>query len=125
MRTTIKSLAAVAAIAVSALVSLAPSAVAEPDKPGAGVSVQAVCPNTNWRDADSRTDHSTGAANIRTGTGTNCTAVGQAQRGHLLDMHCYTEGDGGTWSHVRDTVTGKQGWIKDSLLQNAGSFVHC
>src|SRR4051812_22773792 len=104
MRTRIKTIAAVAAIAAGGLVSLAPSAFAAPAKPGGEVSVQASCPNNNWSNSDSRTDHSTTAANIRTGTGTNCTAVGQAQTGHLLDMHCYTEGDGGTWSHVRDTA---------------------
>ncbi|HEX6342974.1 SH3 domain-containing protein [Umezawaea sp.] len=105
--------------------SLAPSALAAPDEPGAGVSVRAACPNNNWSDKDGGTDQSTGAANTRTGTGTNCTSVGQAQASHVLDLHCYTEGDGGTWSHIRNTVTGKQGWIKDSLLVNGGSIFHC
>jgi hypothetical protein len=111
-------------VAVLVLVGLAPAALAGPDTAGGGSAV-ASCPDRGWSDRDPGTDHSTGAANIRTGPGTACTAVGQAQPSHQLDLHCFKNGQGGTWSHVRDTATGKQGWIKDSLLARGGSAYLC
>jgi hypothetical protein len=125
MSTNFRSSAAglgVDALAASALSTLAATAPAGPDD---GLSVPASCPDNGWSNKDSGTDTATTSANTRTRPGTGGTSVGQAQPGQVLDLHCFKSGDGGTWSHVRNTVTGKQGWIKDSPLRNGGSFTLC
>ncbi|WP_394618650.1 hypothetical protein JNUCC0626_05985 [Lentzea sp. JNUCC 0626] len=76
--------------------------------------------------------------NIRRGPHTACTSDGQGQLSHNVDYHCYTSGDavtrGGvtylTWTYLRDTTTGVQGWVSDSLLDvnpngTRGSLVAC
>jgi len=117
-------IAAVAAVAASALVSLAPPAAAGPGLTG-DVSAQVSCPDNGWSNKDPNTGRTNTAANIRTGPSTVCASVGQAQTSHTLDLHCWKNGQNGTWSHVRDTVTGKQGWIKDSLPVGGGSYHPC
>lgn len=64
--------------------------------------------------------------NIRTGSSTSCTSVGQAQASHTLDYYCYTVGnDGYTWTYLKDLSTGKLGWVRDDLLADDGSFYYC
>lgn len=76
---------------------------------------------------DSATGHTTtNGVNIRTGSGTSCTSVGQAQTSHTLDYYCYTAGnDGFSWTYLKDLSTGKVGWIRDDLLSNTGSWSYC
>ncbi|MET1071991.1 MAG: SH3 domain-containing protein [Umezawaea sp.] len=123
-----KSVAAafgVAVVATGSLVLGTATAFAAP--PGvAGVTAQATCPDNVWSNQDGRTGKLVlTAANIRTGPSTACTSVGQAQTSHSVTLHCWKYGQGGTWSHVRDNATGKQGWIKDSLLADGGAYIGC
>lgn len=62
---------------------------------------------------------------MRTGPSTSCPAVGQAERGDVLDYYCYAGPDGNTWTYYRDTTRRLVGWSTDSLLPNYGSFVRC
>ena len=41
------------------------------------------------------------------------------------DYLCYTPGDGGTWTYLRNTSTGDQGWVRDDLLPGYGSNTTC
>ncbi|PRY02303.1 SH3 domain-containing protein [Allonocardiopsis opalescens] len=64
--------------------------------------------------------------NMRTGSSTGCTSVGQAQTSHQLIYYCYTVGnDGYTWTYVRNVTTARNGWIRDDLLLNYGSWSQC
>lgn len=71
--------------------------------------------------------------NIRRGPhsppGLSCTSDGQGQRGDGADFHCFTVGDNvdgiSTWSWVRNTRTGVQGWVNDGLLSGLGSIRAC
>ncbi|WP_407841250.1 SH3 domain-containing protein [Streptomyces sp. DSM 116496] len=84
------------------------------------------CSSPGWSIKDGRTGNTTSnAVNIRSGSSTGCTALGQAQIGHALRYDCYVSGENGTWSHIYDYATGYQGWIKDSLLSGNGASVYC
>jgi hypothetical protein len=67
-----------------------------------------------------------GATNMRRSPSTGSTPIcGVAQASHRADYHCFTEGEGGTWTYVRDVNTTFAGWVRDDLLSDFGSFVHC
>lgn len=78
-------------------------------------------------DIDSGAWNATGAgANIRSGSSTSCAVYGQAGSGDRLDYHCYTAGnDGFTWTYLRNDTDGTNGWVRDDLLSDFGSFVAC
>lgn len=64
--------------------------------------------------------------NIRRAPSTNSTICGQGQKSHRVDYHCWTRGsDGYTWTYLRDVTTKRAGWVRDNLLTNYGSSVHC
>lgn len=109
--------AAAFGVAAIVLAVFAPVASAAP-----GTSVSAGCLG-GWADRDPSTDQTTGPAPVLSGA--NCLTRVVVQPGHILDLHCYAMGDGGTWSHIRDTATGAQGWIKDQYLTRGGSAYHC
>lgn len=61
-----------------------------------------------------------------------CTIVGEGNRGQVADYYCWDNGQGGTWTYLRDTATGKVGWVQDSFLSVdpdfpplRGSLVKC
>jgi hypothetical protein len=87
----------------------------------------ASCPDNGWSIFDGSVGHffAGNGINIRTGPGTGCTAVGQGQASHNVQFDCWKSGDGGTWTHLADLTTGKEGWVKDSLLVGNGSNFHC
>jgi hypothetical protein len=65
-------------------------------------------------------------ANMRSGSSTSCRIYDQADSGDSLDYHCYTSGaDGFTWTYVRNESDGTNGWVRDDLLSDNGSFVAC
>lgn len=67
-----------------------------------------------------------GATNMRRSPSTGSTPIcGVAQASHRADYHCYTVGEGGTWTYVRDVNTTFAGWVRDDLLSDGGSFVPC
>jgi hypothetical protein len=87
----------------------------------------ATCPDRGWTIKDNSVGFffNTNGVNIRTGPGTNCTSVGQGQRSHDVTFDCYKPGDGGTWTHLFDNSTGREGWVKDTLLVDNGSHIRC
>jgi hypothetical protein len=93
-----------------------------------GSAAQAVsCPDNAWDIYDGRIGQyfAGNGINIRTGPSTVCTAVGQGQASHEVQLDCYKEGQNGTWSHLWDFTTARGGWVKDTLLVDAGAYVHC
>ncbi|MGI8667888.1 MAG: SH3 domain-containing protein [Jatrophihabitans sp.] len=66
-------------------------------------------------------------ANIRTGSGLSCTAVGVLTTVQKADYYCYTVGytTPYTWTYLRDVTTGKTGWVRDDNLRGDGSLVPC
>ena len=120
-----------AALVTSASAQAAPASSPKPaaHKPAGkqGITpLNAAC-GTAGPNLDTTTGHTNSdAVNIRTGSATTCTSVGQAQASHSLDFYCYTVGnDGFTWTYLKDITTGKLGWIRDDLLVNNGSFSYC
>ncbi len=64
--------------------------------------------------------------NIRKLASTNSTICGQGQKSHTVDYHCWARArDGKTWTYLRDHTTNYEGWVRDDLLKNNGSYVHC
>ncbi|MBO4207641.1 SH3 domain-containing protein [Micromonospora echinofusca] len=89
-------------------------------------SAHATCGKTASDKDGSGWVKSANGANIRSGSSTGCTSKGIAYSSHVLDYHCYTWGnDGYSWTYVRNDTTGVQGWIRDDLLSDRGSDVHC
>lgn len=63
----------------------------------------------------------TNAAKIRTGPYNECTAVGEGQANHGIDVHCLTVNSNNVvWWYVRDTTTSKEGWVRGTDL--TGSY---
>lgn len=102
-----------------------PAAIVTKPKPAAGV-LNAAC-SYAATDIDSGAWSATGSgANIRSGSSTNCRIYDQAGTGDVLDYHCYTLGsDGFTWTYLRNDTDGTNGWVRDDLLSDFGSFVSC
>lgn len=64
--------------------------------------------------------------NIRKSPSTSSKVCAQGQKSHVVDYHCWTRGsDGRTWTFLRDATTHYAGWVRDDLLKNNGSHVHC
>jgi len=77
-------------------------------------------------DNDTTVVASGGGANIRSGSSTSCTIYSQAGTGDQLDYHCYTLGnDGYTWTYLRNITRGTNGWVRDNLLSDNGSYAPC
>lgn len=45
--------------------------------------------------------------------GPKCTPVGQGQKSHRVDLHCYTT----QWSYIRDVDTNVEGWVRNDMLE--------
>jgi hypothetical protein len=101
---------------------------ADTDQSSVGIMACTGHAHTN-RDSRSGRFFDGGNVNIRRGPHTSCTSDGQGQLTHNVDYHCYDVGDSVTrngvtyvtWTYLRDTTTGVQGWVSDSLLDlNSG-----
>ena len=62
---------------------------------------------------------------LRSGPSNSCIQTGQGLPDQLAQYLCYTPGDGGTWTLLRNVSTGDQGWVRDDLLPGDGSQVPC
>ncbi len=62
---------------------------------------------------------------MRSGPSNGCIQTGQGVHDQTAQYLCYTPGDGGTWTYLRNTSTGDQGWVRDDLLPGYGSNVPC
>ncbi|ANW18874.1 hypothetical protein [Streptomyces clavuligerus] len=117
-------LPAVAAVALIAPVGLAAPATAAPAASTTGIAA-APC-GTNVADRDgSSWGRTADGAHMRSGSSTSCASKGIAYSGHVLDYHCFTGGSTHSWTFVRNDTTGVQGWIRDDLLSDGGSFEPC
>ncbi|KOV84533.1 hypothetical protein [Nocardia sp. NRRL S-836] len=144
---------ALAAVLFAATTSLAlmGTANAADDKPapvhtGAADTVESgvgslACASPAHSNKDTRSGRffDAGNVNIRRGPHTSsCTSDGQGQLTHNVDYHCWALGDSvtrngstyTTWTYLRDTTTGVQGWVSDAYLDlNSnglrGSLVAC
>lgn len=100
-------------VALTALV--APALVAV----GAGSAQAAQCPGPSThpdRYSSGTMDWKNGAK-IRTGPYEACTAVGEGQANHDIDIHCLVVNSNNVvWWYARDTTTGKAGWVRGSDL---------
>ena len=110
------------AVAAAGLLSAALLTVAAPA--GAAVS----CGTTQSDKDGSRYGYSfvTSGTNIRSGPSTSCTVKGLAYPSQRADYYCFvTGGDGYTWTYLRDVSTNVTGYVRDDLLADHGSTVHC
>jgi hypothetical protein len=112
--------------------SISKSAPVEKPKPHRPAAKDTVAPlnagcGSKASNLDDRTGHVTSNyVNVRTGSSTSCTSLGQAQTSHSLDYYCYTWQNGTTsWTYLKDTNTGVTGWIRDDNLSNNGSPRWC
>ena len=115
-----------AAVAATATVALATPANAAAG-PGSAPSERVACGAT-YPDKDHSSYVRLARTNVltRSGPSTNCRPVGQAEHGNTLDYYCWVGGgDGHTWTYLRNATRGTKGWIRDDLLPNNGSSVHC
>jgi hypothetical protein len=62
---------------------------------------------------------------LRSGPSNSCIQTGQGLHDQRAQYLCYTPGDGGTWTFLRNTATGDQGWVRDDLLPGYGSKAPC
>lgn len=62
---------------------------------------------------------------MRSGPSNSCIQTGQGLHDQRADYLCYTPGDGGTWTYLRNASTGDQGWVRDDLLPGYGSAAPC
>ncbi|MEI5519560.1 SH3 domain-containing protein [Streptomyces brasiliscabiei] len=65
------------------------------------------------------------SANQRSGSSADCGVTGYADNRNVLDYHCWTAGDGGSWTYLRNDTDGTSGWVKDTLLPDGGSRIWC
>lgn len=62
------------------------------------------------------------AANMRSGSGTNCGVVGWADNQNFLIYFCWTlSSSGSRWTYLWNFSDGTRGWVSNSLLPGGGS----
>lgn len=94
--------------------------------PGVGASSMVACglsypqrDNQPWMSFPANT------TTLRSGPSNGCIQTGQGLHDQRAQYLCYTPGDGGTWTYLRNTSTGDQGWVRDDLLPGYGSNTPC
>ena len=94
--------------------------------PGVGSSTVVSC-GVSYAAEDFSGFHSFPAntVTLRSGPSNSCIQTGQGTHDQLAQYLCYTPGDGGTWTFLRNASTGEQGWVRDDLLAGDGSQVPC
>jgi hypothetical protein len=112
--------------AATATLAIAAPAYAGDHGPGPGASTMVSCglsypakDNSGWQNFPANT------VTLRSGPSNSCIGVGQGLHDQRAQYMCYTPGDGGTWTYLRNTATGDQGWVRDDLLPKYGSNVPC
>lgn len=93
--------------------------------PGVGSSTMISCglsypaKDNHWVEFPANT------STLRSGPSNSCIQTGQGVHDQRAQYLCYLPGDGGTWTFLRNTSTGDQGWVRDDLLPYYGSSVPC
>ncbi|HEX6404090.1 MAG TPA: hypothetical protein VF003_13170 [Pseudonocardiaceae bacterium] len=118
--------AATATLAIAMPASAAASTPLDKEGPGVGASTMISCglsypakDNRPWMNFPANT------VTLRSGPSNSCIQTGQGLHDQRAQYLCYTPGDGGTWTYLRNTATGDQGWVRDDLLPSYGSNVPC
>jgi hypothetical protein len=120
-------------ILAAATVTLAFAAPASADAPtpprkgpGVGSSTTVACGlNYPAKDPHGWANFPANTVTLRSGPSNSCIQTGQGMYDQRAQYLCYTPGDGGTWTDVRNTSTGEQGWVRDDQLAGYGSNVPC
>lgn len=94
--------------------------------PGVGASNTVAC-GLSYPDRDNHgfVNFPANTVTLRSGPSNGCIQTGQGMYDQRADYLCYTPGDGGTWTFVRNSSTGAQGWVRDDQLPHYGSDVVC
>lgn len=118
--------AATATLAIAAPASAGEGARPPQDKyPGVGASTMVSC-GLSYPEKDHRwVDFPANTVTMRSGPSNSCIQTGQGLHDQRAQYLCYTPGDGGTWTFLRNSSTGDQGWVRDDLLPAYGSNVPC
>jgi hypothetical protein len=119
-------LAAATATLAMAVPASAQAPTPTPKQPGVGASNRVSC-GLSYPDRDNRgwANFPANTVTLRSGPSNSCIQTGQGMHDQRADYLCYTPGDGGTWTFVRNTATGEQGWVRDDLLPHYGSDTPC
>jgi hypothetical protein len=117
--------AAMATLAIAAPASAAAST-PPPKNPGAGASTMVACAiSYPDKDFSAWVTFPATTVTLRSGPSNSCIQTGQGTPDQRADYLCYSPGDGGTWTFLRNVATGDQGWVRDDLLSGNGSQVPC
>ncbi len=94
--------------------------------PGVGASNTVAC-GLSYPDKDNQgwINFPANTVTLRSGPSNSCIQTGQGLHDQRADYLCYLPGDGGTWTFVRNTSTGAQGWVRDDQLAGYGSDQVC
>lgn len=95
-----------------------------PKDPGVGAASTIAC-GISYPAKDHSGFHTFPATTVtlRSGPSNSCIQTGQGMPDQLAQYLCYTPGDGGTWTLLRNVSTAEQGWVRDDLLAGDGSQV--
>jgi hypothetical protein len=119
---------ALAAATATLAIAVPASAGEEPPHqkyPGVGASTTVAC-GLSYPEKDHRwVNFPPNTVTLRSGPSNSCIQTGQGLHDQRAQYLCYTPGDGGTWTFLRNTSTGDQGWVRDDLLPGYGSNVPC
>lgn len=114
-----------APVLAAATATLAIAVPAYADQPGVGSSTMVSC-GLSYPSKDGQTfNFPPNTVTMRSGPSDSCIGTGQGLHDQRAQYLCYTPGDGGTWTFLRNTATGNQGWVRDDLLPGYGSKVPC
>ncbi len=96
------------------------------DGPGVGASNIISCGlSYPAKDHHPWVDFPANTVTMRSGPSNGCIQTGQGLHDQRAQFLCYTPGDGGTWTYLRNTSTGDQGWVRDDQLPYYGSDMPC
>ena len=118
------------AAAIATLATAAPASAQAPTPtpidPGIGGSPTVACGvSYASEDSSAATNFPANTVTLRSGPSNSCIQTGQGTHDQLAQYLCFTSGDGGTWTFLRNVSTGDQGWVRDALLAGNGSQVPC
>lgn len=115
-----------APILAAATATLAIAVPAYAAQPGVGSSTMVSCGlSYPAKDHSEWVNFPPNTVTLRSGPSDSCIGTGQGLHDQRAQYLCYTPGDGGTWTFLRNTATGNQGWVRDDLLPGYGSQVPC
>jgi hypothetical protein len=118
--------AAIATLAIAVPASADATTLPHKDGPGVGASNTIAC-GLSYPDKDNHpwVNFPANTVTMRSGPSNGCIQTGQGLHDQKADYLCYTPGDGGTWTYLRNASTGDQGWVRDDLLPGYGSETPC